>query len=83
MSAAALMLARRPRPSVPALATALGHAFLAADEWTAHALVASAARTLGARRRWVGPLVAEVLAAYHRPPVDAPRELASMIEAAE
>ena len=83
MSTAALVLARRPRPSVPALAIALGHAFLAAEEWTAHELVASAARTLGARRRWLGPLVAEVLAFYHRPPIDAPRELAAVIEAAE
>ncbi|WP_202614308.1 reverse transcriptase family protein [Marisediminicola antarctica] len=83
VSAAALVLARHPHPSVPALATALGHAFLAADQWTARELIASAARTLGARHRWVGPLVAEVLAAYHRPPIDAPRELASMIEAAE
>ena len=82
-SAAALVLARRPRPSASALATALGHAFLAADTWTAGGLVTSAARTLGARRRWLGPLVAEVLACYHRPPVDAPRELAAVIEAAE
>lgn len=77
------MLARRPHPSDQALATALSHSFLAADEWTAPELVRSAAHTLGARRRWLGPLVAEVLDGYHRPPVDAPRELATAIAATD
>lgn len=79
---AALVLGRRPHPSSSAVATALAHAFLSADAWDKNGLMAAGAAALGARRRWLGPLAAEVLQAYHRPPLDAPRELAAFVAAA-
>lgn len=78
-TAGSRVLARAPHPSTAGLASALAHAFLAADSWSKPGLVAAGALTLGARRRWLGPLAADVLAAYHRPPGDAPRELARFI----
>lgn len=63
-----------------ALVEALVHAFLG-TEWTRDALRAAAADSLGARRRWLGPLVTQVLVAFPHPPVDAPRELARCIAA--
>ncbi|WP_081709993.1 reverse transcriptase family protein [Arthrobacter sp. 35W] len=75
----AATLARTPRTSPADLATALAHAFLGAESWSKAALVASAAGSLGARRRWLPPLAGHVLAAYHRPPADAPRELAAVV----
>ncbi|OOB90082.1 reverse transcriptase family protein [Rathayibacter sp. VKM Ac-2630] len=63
-----------------ALVEALVHAFLGA-EWTHDALRAAAADSLGARRRWLGPLVTRVLVAFPHPPVDAPRELGCCIAA--
>lgn len=75
------VLARTPHPSPAALATALSHAFLAAPEWTRDSLVAAGSRILGARRCWLGPLARSVLAAHHRRPADAPRELAAHIAA--
>lgn len=62
------------------LVEALAHAFLGA-EWTHDSLRAVAVDTVGARRRWLGPLVTRVLVAFPHPPVDAPRELARCIAA--
>lgn len=73
--------AHTPHPSPATVAAALAHAFLASADWSANALIAAGAVTMGARRRWLGPLVRSVLAAYHRKPADAPRELASHIAA--
>ncbi|MBW4094795.1 MAG: RNA-directed DNA polymerase [Acidobacteria bacterium] len=72
-----------PTPSPEGLATALAHSFLAAKSWTAQDLKQSAADILGARRRWLGPLVRGTLAAYHRRPDGASRELASFIATSE
>ena len=60
------------------LARALAEAFLAGD-WTPDGLVDRGARTLGARRRWLYPLVRDVLAVHLRPPLDRPRELADLV----
>ncbi|MBG6216134.1 hypothetical protein IWX75_000571 [Arthrobacter sp. CAN_A6] len=79
ISTGSRVLARAPHPSTEGLASALAHAFLAADPWSKPGLIAAGAITLGARRRWLGPLAADVLKAYHRPPTDAPRELARFI----
>ncbi|PYI66676.1 hypothetical protein CVV68_12740 [Arthrobacter livingstonensis] len=75
----AAVLARTTRPTPDVLAAALSHAFLAAGEWSKPALTAAGAGVLGARRRWLGPLAAHVLASYHRCPADAPRELAAVV----
>ncbi|ROQ64933.1 reverse transcriptase (RNA-dependent DNA polymerase) [Rathayibacter sp. PhB152] len=61
-----------------AVVEALAHAFLGA-EWTPAGLRAAAADSLGARRRWIGPLVTAVLVAFPHPPLDAPRELAQVV----
>ncbi|NQX05318.1 RNA-directed DNA polymerase [Rathayibacter sp. VKM Ac-2856] len=61
-----------------AVVEALAHAFLGA-EWTPDGLRAAAADSLGARRRWIGPLVTRVLVAFPHPPLDAPRELAQVV----
>lgn len=58
---------------------ALAQAFLNAVAWERPALIAAGAQLLGARKRWLGPVATEVLAAYLRPPVDAPRELGTVI----
>lgn len=73
------ILARTPHPSPSALASALSLAFLASPEWSVAALMDAGTTTLGIRRRWLGPLVRSVLAAYHRKPSDAPRELTAHI----
>ncbi|NJC23926.1 hypothetical protein BJ994_003002 [Arthrobacter pigmenti] len=75
----ARVLARTPHPSPVAIATALAHAFLATDDWSKNGLLAAGAEVLGARRRWLGPVAAEVLRFYRQPPVDAPRELAAVV----
>lgn len=77
------VLSRVPHPTPTTVATALSHAFLAAPEWTVAALVSAGTEVLGARRRWLGPLVRAVVGAYHRKPADAPRELAAHIAASE
>lgn len=82
-TAASATLARMPRASPAALATALAHAFLGADEWSKESLTAAAAYVLGARRRWVPGVVAHVLGSYRRAPVDAPRELAAVVGQSE
>lgn len=76
---AATVLARTPRPTPQALATALAHAFLAAEGWSRGALMAAGADILGARRRWLGPLADDVLFSYRRPPAGSPRELAAVV----
>ncbi|MDD0857923.1 hypothetical protein NHF46_09455 [Arthrobacter alpinus] len=76
---AAASLKRTPRPSSSAIAQTLAQAFLASPQWTKAELVAAGAHALGARRRWLGPLAAQVVRGYPRPPLDAPRELGAMI----
>ncbi|MHA7306139.1 reverse transcriptase family protein [Arthrobacter sp. TMN-49] len=76
---AAAVLARTPRPTPETIATALAHAFLAAEDWSKPALRAAGASVLGARRRWLGPLADHVLGIYHHPPADVPRELAAVV----
>lgn len=61
------------------LSRCVADAFLA-GAWTERALVDRAARALDRRPRWVLPVAREVLATYHRPPSDRPRELARLIE---
>ena len=76
---AAATLKRTPHPSSSAIAQTLAQAFLASPQWIKAELVDAGAHVLGARRRWLGPLVTHVLRGYPRPPLDAPRELAAMI----
>ena len=76
---ASATLRRTPRLSDSAVASALAHGFLNTMQWTRPALIDAGAELLGARRRWLGPVADEVLAAYLRPPIDAPRELAAVI----
>lgn len=78
-TAAALVLGRRPHPSATALAGFLASAFLAADSWSRPGLLAAGWFVRGARRRWLGPLVSEVLASHHLAPTDAPRELTATV----
>ncbi|GAA5145553.1 hypothetical protein GCM10025768_02950 [Microbacterium pseudoresistens] len=73
------MLARTPHPLPRDVAAALGDAFLAAEAWERAALIDAGADVLGARRRWLGPLVRDVLTELARPPSDAPRLLVSVI----
>jgi RNA-directed DNA polymerase len=61
------------------LSRCLADAFLAGG-WNERALVDRAGRALDRRPPWVRSLVREVLAGYHRPPSDRPRELARFIE---
>jgi hypothetical protein len=60
----------------------LGHvlagAFLA-GEWEVGAMTSRARRAVG-RRAWLRTLALEVLEAYHRPPLDRPRELSAYVE---
>jgi hypothetical protein len=60
------------------LGAALAAAFLAGT-WTESALVRRGAEALRPRPRWLPALARDVLAAYHRPPDDRPRELAAHI----
>jgi len=60
------------------IGAALAGAFLA-GAWNEPALVRRGAAVLEPRPRWLGTLVREVLAAYHRPPSDRPRELAAYV----
>ncbi|QAV70526.1 RNA-directed DNA polymerase [Salinibacterium sp. UTAS2018] len=70
---------RVPHPTPAAIAGALSYAFLAADQWATNSLIDAGARVLGARRRWLRTVVADVVAVYHRPPADSSRELASFV----
>lgn len=81
--AGAVTIRRAPQPGSTTVAQALSHAFLAAPVWSVGGLTAAGATVLGARRRWLAPLVRDVLRAYHRKPADAPRELAAYIAASE
>ena len=61
------------------LAAALAVAFLA-GAWTEDALTRRGAAALDPRPRWLRAVARAVLAAYHRPPLDRPRELAAYVE---
>lgn len=64
--------------------TALGHALAAAflaGTWSEAALVRRGAAVLEPRPRWLRSVVRSVLRVHHRPPLDAPRELAARIAA--
>jgi RNA-directed DNA polymerase len=63
------------------LAGALAAAFLA-GEWTEDELVRRAGQAIVPAPRWIRRVAAAVLAAYHRPPVDRPRELARYVRLA-
>ena len=60
------------------LSRCLADAFLA-GAWNENRLAGRAGQALAPRRGWIGPLVREVLAVYHRPPADRPRELTRFI----
>jgi len=62
------------------IARALADAFLA-GVWNENALVRRAGTTLSYKPRWLRGVTRAVLAAYHRPPADRPRELAAFINA--
>ncbi|MCU1526919.1 MAG: RNA-directed polymerase [Frondihabitans sp.] len=66
-------------PSSTEIAGALADAFLACDEWTAAGLRRAGADCLGSRRRFLRSVVDVVLETHHRPPRDAPRELAGLV----
>lgn len=60
----------------------LGHVLAAAflaGEWELGAMTARARRAVG-RRVWLRTVALEVLKAYHRPPLDRPRELSAYVE---
>ena len=75
----ARILARTPHASVDAVATALAHAFLSAGDWTPSALGRAGSGVLGARRRWLAPLISEMLPEFPRPPRDSPRALVEFL----
>jgi RNA-directed DNA polymerase len=60
------------------LSRCVADAFLA-GVWNERAMVARVGRSLDSRPAWMLPVAREVLAAYHRPPADRPRELAAFI----
>jgi len=60
------------------LGAALAAAFLA-GAWTERALLRRGSQAFDGRPPWLLPVVREVLAAYHRPPADRPRELAAYV----
>lgn len=62
----------------PDLARALAGGFLA-GEWSTEGLVASGAAVLGRRPRWLTSLARQVVALHPRPPLDRPRELATLV----
>ncbi len=66
------------RPTRAHLAACLADAFLA-GAWNEERLVSRAGQALEPPPRWSRPVVRQVLAAYHRPPADRPRELASFV----
>jgi hypothetical protein len=63
---------------VIALAHDLAGAFLAGP-WEAEAMAARGRTALGRRPVWLRDVVQETLEAYHRPPLDRPRELAAYV----
>lgn len=60
------------------LSRCVADAFLA-GVWSERAMVARVGRSLDSRPPWLLPVAREVLAAYHRPPADRPRELAAFV----
>ncbi len=60
------------------LATGLASAFLSGP-WTPVEMARRGGVALGHRYRWLRPLARDVVAAYSRPPLDRPRELAAWI----
>src|SRR4051812_3397573 len=73
--AVAAMYDRRTRMRISAC---LADAFLA-GQWSEPLLLERACLVLEPRRPWFGHIAREVVAAYHRPPADRPRELAAFI----
>ena len=71
-----------PADSDEGIARGLAWALLAAAEWSRPALTSALADALGRRHRWIPKVVAPVLAAYPRPPVDRPYELTRFLLAA-
>jgi hypothetical protein len=63
------------------VAGALADAFLTAEHWGPDDLTAAGWAVVGVERAYVGLAVAAALAAHPRPPVDAPRQLAAVLEA--
>ncbi|MDP4332180.1 reverse transcriptase family protein [Curtobacterium sp. A7_M15] len=63
------------------VAAALADAFLTAEHWAPDDLTAAGWAVVGVERAYVGLAVAAALAAYPRPPVDAPRQLAAVLGA--
>jgi RNA-directed DNA polymerase len=61
------------------IAHGLANAFLA-GVWNEQELLRQADVVLDRRPEWIRPLTAAVLAAYHRPPADRPRELSRFID---
>ncbi len=61
-----------------AVAEAVASAFLAGP-WAEEPMVRRAAQALAPRPRWLRPVARRVLALHHRPPHDAPRELAALV----
>ena len=60
------------------LGAALAAAFLA-GAWTEGAMLRRGSQTFDGRPPWLLPVLRKVLAAYHRPPADRPRELAAYV----
>jgi hypothetical protein len=71
-------LARVARGTGSDVAGGLAAAFLS-GVWNERALLRRGAAALDRRPRWLLPVVRAVLAGYHRPPADRPRELAAFI----
>jgi len=67
-----------PRHSRSDIARCLAHAFLA-GVWNEASLARRGGLALDRRPRWLRAVVRDVLAAYHRPPADRPRELAAFV----
>src|SRR3954469_8862972 len=65
-----------------ALARGLGNALLAGP-WEPDVMLERAAGVLGARRRWLRPVIRQGLGPYPRRPADRPRELAAFIAGCE
>ena len=66
-----------PPAHVQRLARALALAFLTSPRWRHPDLVRAGGTVLGVRRRWLHPVVSEILAVYPHPPADAPRAFAA------
>jgi RNA-directed DNA polymerase len=73
-------LRRHDRASSGHVAVALADAFLTAA-WERPALLQAGYAVLGAKPRWLGPVVTAVLRGYPHAPLDRPRELARYVAA--